>query len=102
MWKKYNPNPTGRSVGDCAIRAVAKALSLTWEEAYALIVANGFAGVEQGANARQIANMQTAFAAQTAQAQGFNAVQSQLAQCCCDNRLATQQLQAVVQQIEQM
>lgn len=43
MWKKYNPNPTGRSVGDCAIRAVAKALGLTWEEAYALIAANGFA-----------------------------------------------------------
>ena len=63
-----------------------------------MTLANGFAGVEQGANARQIANMQTAFAAQTAQAQGFNAVQAQLAQCCCDNRLATQQLQAVVQQ----
>lgn len=63
-----------------------------------MALANGFAGVEQGANARQIANMQTAFAAQTAQAQGFNNVQSQLAQCCCDNRLATQQLQAVVQQ----
>lgn len=59
---------------------------------------NGFAGVEQGANTRQIANMQQAFAAQTAQAQGFNALQAQLAQCCCDNRLATTQLQAVVQQ----
>ena len=43
MWKKFNPNPTGRSVGDCAIRAVAKALGITWEEAYALIAANGFA-----------------------------------------------------------
>lgn len=63
-----------------------------------MALTNGFAGVEQGANARQIANMQTAFAAQTAQAQGFNSVQAQLAQCCCDNRLATQQLQAVVQQ----
>ena len=63
-----------------------------------MAIANGFAGVEQGANTRQIANMQQAFAAQTAQAQGFNAVQAQLAQCCCDNRLATTQLQAVVQQ----
>lgn len=44
-------------------------------------LANGFAGVEQGANARQIANMQTAFAGQTAMAQGFNNVQSQLAEC---------------------
>jgi len=60
-------------------------------------LANGFAGVEAGANARQIANMQTAFAAQTAMTQGFNNVQSQLAQCCCDNRLATSQTQNIVQ-----
>lgn len=39
-----------------------------------MALANGFAGVEQGANARQIANMQTAFAAQTAMTQGFNNV----------------------------
>ena len=58
---------------------------------------NGFAGVEQGANARQIANMNQAFAAQTAMMQGFNGVQSQLAQCCCDNRLATCQTQNIIQ-----
>lgn len=34
IWDKYNPNPVGRSVGDCAIRAVAKALDVTWETAY--------------------------------------------------------------------
>lgn len=39
-----------------------------------MALANGFAGVEQGANARQIANMQTAFAGQTAMNQGFNSV----------------------------
>ena len=55
-------------------------------------LANGFAGVEQGANARQMADMQQAFAMQTAMSQGFNNVQSQLAQCCCDNRLATANL----------
>ena len=62
-----------------------------------MALANGFAGVEQGANARQIANMQTAFANQTAMNQGFNAVQSQLANCCCENRLATCQTQNIVQ-----
>ena len=62
-----------------------------------MALANGFAGVEQGANARQIANMQTAFAGQTAMNQGFNAVQSQLANCCCENRLATCQTQNIVQ-----
>ena len=60
-------------------------------------MANGFAGVEQGANARQIANMQTAFGLQTAMNQGFNGVQNQLASCCCDNRLATCQTQNIIQ-----
>ncbi len=58
---------------------------------------NGFAGVEQGANARQIANMQTAFANQTAMSQGFADISSQLANCCCENRLATCQTQNVIQ-----
>lgn len=58
---------------------------------------NGFAGVEAGANARQIANMQTDFAMQNAINAGFNNVTSQLAQCCCDNRLATCQTQNIVQ-----
>lgn len=61
-----------------------------------MALANGFAGVEQGANTRQIANMQTAFATQTAMNQGFNGLQSQLAQCCCDNRLATEQLRYTI------
>ncbi len=61
-----------------------------------MALANGFAGVEQGANARQIANMQQAFAAQTATTQGMNAIQSQLAQCCCDNRLATNDLKYTI------
>ncbi len=42
MWVKYNPNPTGRSVGDCAVRAISKALNIDWEEAYILITSNGF------------------------------------------------------------
>lgn len=62
-----------------------------------MALANLGANIEQGANARQIANMQTAFAGQTAMAQGFNGLQSQLAQCCCDNRLATCQTQNIVQ-----
>ena len=60
-------------------------------------LANGFAGVEQGANARQIANMNQAFAAQTAMMQGFNNVQSQFADCCCENRLANCQTQNIIQ-----
>lgn len=52
-------------------------------------MAAGFAGVEAGANARQMADMQQAFAAQTTTTQGFTGLQAQLADCCCENRLAT-------------
>lgn len=62
-----------------------------------MALANGFAGVEQGANARQMANMQTAFAGQTAMAQGFNSLASQFADCCCENRLANCQTQNIIQ-----
>ena len=37
----------------------------------------------------QIADLERSFAAQTAQTAGMTALQSQLASCCCDNRLAT-------------
>lgn len=62
-----------------------------------MALANGFAGVEQGANARQMANMQTAFANQTAMQQGFNQIASQQADCCCENRLANCQTQNIIQ-----
>lgn len=43
MYEYYNPNPTGRlSVGDCAIRAVAKALNISWENAFWKIALNAF------------------------------------------------------------
>lgn len=37
IWKKWNPNPCLRSVGDCAVRAIAAALGLTWEEAFDIL-----------------------------------------------------------------
>lgn len=48
-------------------------------------LANGFAGVEQGANSRAMANMQQLFG-----------LQSQFADCCCENRLATAQTQNII------
>lgn len=59
-------------------------------------VNSGFANAETAANARQIANMQSAFGLQTAMNQGFNATQAQLAQCCCDNRLASADLKYTI------
>lgn len=41
-WIFYNPNPVGRNVEDCAIRAIAKALDTDWETAYALVAGAGY------------------------------------------------------------
>lgn len=59
-------------------------------------VTSGFANAETAANARQIADMQQAFAAQMAVSQGFNSLGTQLAQCCCDNRTATNDLKYTI------
>ena len=57
----------------------------------------GFAGVNASIANAQMNDMQNAFAMQTAMNQGFNGLQAQLAQCCCDNRLATCQTQNIIQ-----
>lgn len=59
-------------------------------------VNSGFANAETSANARQIANMNQAFNAQTAMMQGFNSIQSQFADCCCENRLGIANLTSTV------
>lgn len=68
----------------------------------------GFAGVNASINGaqnavsqqlytNQIADMERSFASQTAVSGGIQGLSSQLAQCCCDNRLATCQTQNIVQ-----
>lgn len=42
MFVEYNPNPAGRRVQDCAVRAVAKALNEDWETAYIQLAMNGY------------------------------------------------------------
>lgn len=59
-------------------------------------VNSGFANAETANNARQMANMQQAFAAQTAMSQGFNNLGSQFADCCCENRLGLADLKYTV------
>ena len=38
----YQPNPAGKSVGDCTVRAISKALEQTWEETYVGLSLEGF------------------------------------------------------------
>lgn len=67
----------------------------------------GFAGVNASINGaqnaiaqqlytNQIADLERSFASQTASTQGFMNLQSQLAQCCCDNRLSSCQSQNLI------
>lgn len=56
----------------------------------------GFANAETANNARQMANMQQAFALQTAMGQGFNQLGSQFADCCCEQRLGTADLKYTI------
>lgn len=57
----------------------------------------GFAGVNASIANANTASLERSFAAQTAVTSGFTSLQSQLAQCCCDNRMATVQTQNIVQ-----
>lgn len=47
---------------------------------------SGFANAETAANARQMANMQQAFASQTAITDNMNSIAMGLQNCCCENR----------------
>lgn len=42
MYIEYNPNPLGIKVGDCAVRAITRALGLTWDTAFADIALAAF------------------------------------------------------------
>ena len=57
----------------------------------------GFASVNASIANANMASLERSFAAQTAVASDFNALQAQLADCCCQNRMATVQLSNTVQ-----
>lgn len=38
---EFMNNPVGRKVGDCAVRAMSKALNMGWESAYIALAING-------------------------------------------------------------
>lgn len=40
MYKYFNNNPNGRSVGDCAVRAIAAAFNVTWDDAFDALANN--------------------------------------------------------------
>ena len=38
---EWNPNPCGKRIGDCAVRALSVALGISWQEAYVLLCSRG-------------------------------------------------------------
>lgn len=42
MYEQYNPNPHGKMVGDCTVRAIAKATGTDWETAYLNLCVQGY------------------------------------------------------------
>ena len=74
-------------------------------------LANGFSGVNASINGaqnalaqqmytNQLADLERSFAAQTANTAGLTNISTQLAQCCCDNRAATQDVKFTIAQEE--
>lgn len=42
MYRHYNPHPYGRNVGDCTVRAIAKATGRDWGETYLALCVQGY------------------------------------------------------------
>lgn len=42
IYKKVNPNPRKKRVGDCVIRAISLAMNMDWESAYVSLAIYGF------------------------------------------------------------
>ena len=63
-------------------------------------IRDGITGIStqlcNGFNDIQVSNLNSTFGLQNAINQGFNSTQAQLAQCCCDNRLATADLKYTI------
>lgn len=59
-------------------------------------ISNGFYNAEISANNRQMADMQQNFNNQISTLQSFNGLGSQLANCCCENRLGIANLNSTI------
>jgi hypothetical protein len=98
----FNQAETQRAIGDLNSNVISGFGDVQTS------LCGGFAGVNATVNnaqnaiaqqlyTNQIADLERSYNAQTASTQGMSAIQGQLAQCCCDNRLATCQTQNLIQ-----
>ena len=57
---------------------------------------NQLTGIQAGLSNGTVSDLERSFASQTAVTSGLTGIQSQLAQCCCENRLATNDLKYTI------
>ena len=60
-------------------------------------IMSGINSLQSTLSGNQMSDLNRSFDVQTSILQGFNGIQAQLAQCCCENKTATLQTQSVVQ-----
>lgn len=75
MFRYYNSNPVGRNrVGDCGIRALSKALGMSWDEAFDIL----------SYNAKQMGDMMDSKVVMTATLRQFGFIKEMLPHTCPD------------------
>ena len=95
----YVANDVQRGFDQAALTSGMNDLSTGMTNGFANVqqsLCNGFAQAQISNNARQMADMNQNFAMQTVLTQNLNTLQSQLAQCCCDNKSATNDLRYLI------
>lgn len=99
LWNTQTQNDVNRGFDNAGVSSQLSGIQTS--------LSNGFASAEvadcnramnsmQTAYTNQIADLERSYAAQTANTQNFTNLSSQLAQCCCDNRLATANLNSTI------
>lgn len=46
MYQYFNPNPLGKRIGDCVVRAMCKATGQDWETTYAQLFVEGYSNCD--------------------------------------------------------
>lgn len=100
----WGGNGFGNGFGNCGAMNVGNDVQRGFDQSAVMngltginsAITSGFANAETADSARQMANMQQSFATQTAISSGINTLASQLANCCCENRLATANLNSTI------
>lgn len=99
LWNTQTQNDVNRGFDNAGVSSQLSGIQTS--------LSNGFASAEvadcnramnsmQTAYTNQIADLERSYAAQTASTQNFTNLSSQLAQCCCDNRLAVSNLNSTI------